>query len=140
MEFNRDSLKALRMELSKVLTQFGIDKGIVLELGNISYDNERFTGKITGYAGDKADVLNKKFVDAFTMYAKMYDVNENIKPGTTVISNGIAYQVIGLDISKPKNCVILKNMKNNKYANTTIENINSLYGKTQKFNEVFVEM
>jgi hypothetical protein len=135
MNFNKDTLKVLRMELSKVLTQFGIEKGIMLELGNISYDEKQFTSKIIGYAGGKAEALNERYEDAFTAYAtNVFGINKEIQIGTSIINNGTKYEVRGIDMKRRTKVVVLQNIANEKYANTDAETLNRMYESTRKFN------
>lgn len=92
---DRKKVKEFRKEISEVLEKYGKEKGVQIELGNIRFDNNSFTGKIKVILAEneeKAEQIEwNKYCNRFNLKEKDY--------GKIVDFMGQKYRIVQL---KPK--------------------------------------
>jgi len=97
-KFDRDILKLLRTDIDKALLEVGNKYGINLKMGNISFTEEEFSGKV------KAAVANKKEQneeEKFKNTCRLVGLTAE-DFGMVFVLNGKTYVVCAIDLNKRK--------------------------------------
>lgn len=81
MELNNQNFKKFCNDFNKVLADFGKEHGLELSISNISFNNNSFSTKLTGYNienGKSSDQIKyknteikQKIIDSFNNYEKI---------------------------------------------------------------------
>lgn len=104
--FDKGNMKMLREEIEAVLDFIYNDYGVKLEIGNITYSGEKFTTRLTGYAGApaekeklerKADQAEKDFGILSLLYGLAPD-----DLGKTFAASGHIWKIKGIKAKSKK--------------------------------------
>jgi hypothetical protein len=87
----RPGLKEIRKDLTADLEKFFAERGLSVDLGSFSFDEDHFTTKMTVNAGSKSDAKQKAFVKNAFMYGLKAD-----DYGKTFMSNGEEFRISGI--------------------------------------------
>jgi len=90
-------LKNFRTEFKDAVKELEEKHGIVIHLGNISYDSSHFTGKIEVRLDSVSP--NQKYIDTFKLLYKMYGLDED-SLNKSFKSNGQTLKFVGIDSKK----------------------------------------
>jgi hypothetical protein len=113
-QINIEFLKNFREDFKDAVKELEEKHGIVIHLGNISYNNSQFTSKLEVRLDSVSP--NQKYIDTFKLLYKMYGLDEDML-GKTFNACGKTLKFVGLD-SKKRNypCICEGNGKSYKLS------------------------
>lgn len=126
---DREKIKNVRVVLDKILNQHRDELkniGISVNLGNASFDNVSANIKISIVdIGEGGKVVDLRKTD-WDRYAEMHGLKKEWL-GQNLTMNGREYKIVGLDVKKRKNPVIVES--NGKTFVVPVENVVLRMGK-----------
>lgn len=127
MNFTNATLGEFRTEFSKAVKDLEEKQGIVIDLGNISYNSERFTTRMTVINKEKVkteqEIEEEKFnsyANAFKRFYKMFNLPED-SLNKTFIDGRKTLKFVGLDMKKRAYPCILVNVSSGSQYKTSAE-------------------
>ena len=123
MEINKKTLKQFRASFALAVRELEDEYKVSVKLGNISYGDISFTGKIEVIAGSNADeVLRNKFEDSLKTYGYRYpDLKiEHFDQG--IMYQGQRVKIVGIKPRSPKYPIVYQT-KDGKKWKTSYEEI-----------------
>tara|TARA_R110000823_G_C15772361_1_gene484185 strand:- start:370 stop:792 length:423 start_codon:yes stop_codon:yes gene_type:complete len=107
-QFNKENLTELRQAINNSLNLIGRTFGIQIELGNVSFQDYNFTGKIQANLEPKnGELFTKQAIDYKAFHTRFGLEKEWL--GKSFQRHGKTYTVIGLNTKAPKYPVICSN-------------------------------
>ena len=106
--FNKSNLADVRSAINTSLNDVADHFGITLEIGNISFEGNRFTTKITANIVSEDGVVQTREREDFTRYAKTLCDLDPDWLDDTYSSQGRTYQITGLKTKARKNKIMLE--------------------------------
>lgn len=120
-EFNKQTLNEIRIELDKVLTEFGDKHNLKFVIPNIGYTANEFHTKLTCSLKVKPD--GKTFdpeLENFDKYHKMYGLQKS-DLGKTFEMKGRSFKITGLNPKRRTCPLVIKDLGNNKSYQTEVD-------------------
>lgn len=111
--FTKTLLKEIRKDVDEALKTVGDKYGIDLSLGNISYTKDSFTGKLLAEKRLSSDEVEDKKRKEWNNNCSIYGFTKEDYQ-KTFEHKGKIYALIGFATSRPKFCVIAKDIKTGK--------------------------
>jgi hypothetical protein len=110
---NRAKCKDLRQQIQSALNDIADGQGLTLEIGNISFDEDGFTTRLTCKEGTEDEALKRDFDKVCRLFDhEPSDFRKDVFLGAN--KNHLLY-LIGFNTKAPKNCVILESAKDGKH-------------------------
>jgi hypothetical protein len=98
--FNKENLRQIRKEIDEVLAVVAANHGISIEGGNITYQSDKFTIKLTATINKPGAVTGAAAAD-FERYCGIYGLVPS-DLGRSFMSNGNTYKLVGLKMKNRK--------------------------------------
>ena len=106
--FNKSNLADVRSAINTSLNDVADHFGITLEIGNISFEGNRFTTKITANTVSEDGVVQTREREDFTRYAQsLCDLNPDWLDDSFT-HRGLTYKITGLKTKASKNKIMLE--------------------------------
>tara|TARA_B110000259_G_C13969031_1_gene383930 strand:- start:383 stop:790 length:408 start_codon:yes stop_codon:yes gene_type:complete len=125
-QFDRQSLRALRVDLDSAMASIASKYGIELSAGNISFTSETATIKVdAGIIGSNGRAVTKE-AKAFDQYKRLVGLGD-LNIGDSVNVQGKQYTITGYKPRSKKSPVCIENAKGQGYKVSVemIKNYNS---------------
>ena len=125
-QFDRQSLRALRVDLDSAMASIASKYGIELSAGNISFTSETATIKVAaGIIGSNGRAVTKE-AKAFDQYKRLVGLSD-LNVGDSVNVQGKQYTITGYKPRSKKSPVCIENAKGQGYKVSVemIKNYNS---------------
>lgn len=125
-QFDRQSLRALRVDLDSAMASIASKYGIELSAGNISFTSETATIKVAaGIIGSNGRAVTKE-AKAFDQYKRLVGLGD-LNVGDSVNVQGKQYTITGYKPRSKKSPVCIENAKGQGYKVSVemIKNYNS---------------
>ena len=125
-QFDRQSLRALRVDLDSAMATIASKYGIELSAGNISFTSETATIKVAaGIIGSNGRAVTKE-AKAFDQYKRLVGLGD-LNVGDSVNVQGKQYTITGYKPRSKKSPVCIENAKGQGYKVSVemIKNYNS---------------
>jgi hypothetical protein len=125
-QFDRKSLRALRVDLDAAMAKVAKMHGISLTAGNISFTSDTATIKVAAGVINSSGVVVTKEAKAFDQYKRLVGLG-SLNVGDTVDVQGKDYTITGYKPrSKSAVCIENANGKGYKVSVQTIKDYNAL--------------
>lgn len=118
-QINIEFLKNFRQDFKDAVKELEEKHGIVIHLGNISYNTNSFTSKIEVRLDSVSP--NQKYIDTFKLLYKMYGLDEDML-NKSFMANGTSLKFVGLD-SKKRNYPCICEGNNGKSYKLSVEQL-----------------
>ena len=105
-KFNKSNLNTIRKDLEKALAEVSKKHNIGLEIGNISFENSKFTTKLTATIGDGSEYERSNF----ERKSFIYDMPKGWY-GKTFTSNGQTFEITGINTRASKSPINFRDIK-----------------------------
>ena len=106
--FEKSNLADIRSAINTSLNDVADHFGITLEIGNISFEGNRFTTKITANIVSEDGVVQTREREDFTRYAQsLCDLNPDWLDDSFT-HRGLTYKITGLKTKASKNKIMLE--------------------------------
>ena len=105
-QFDRQTLRALRVDLDAAMASIASKYGIQLNAGNISYTAETATIKVQAGVINKSGQVVTKDAQAFNKYKRLVGLG-NLNVGDTINIQGKSYTISGYK-PRSKNAVLVQ--------------------------------
>lgn len=115
--FNREIFKSIRPSLNEALTKVAKEYGINLEFNTISFDDNRFTTRLTGEIPGKSDTLPVRFASINVGFPA---VGTRFKTGRSV------FEVTGYKTNRPKYPICATQVGTGRKFKFTVAQVNNL--------------
>ena len=106
--FNKSNLADVRSAINTSLNDVADHFGITLEIGNISFEGNRFTTKITANTVSEDGVVQTREREDFTRYAQSLCDLDPDWLDKSYTSQGLVYKITGLKTKARKNKIMLE--------------------------------
>ena len=106
--FNKSNLADVRSAINTSLNDVADHFGITLEIGNISFEGNRFTTKITANIVSEDGVVQTREREDFTRYAQSLCDLDPDWLDKSYTSQGLVYKITGLKTKARKNKIMLE--------------------------------
>lgn len=117
MTIDKQTLQAFREDFKAATAELEKKYNISISLGNISYTETEFHGKLTANSKDVyANTLNNKLLDS---------LGAKFTIGDKFVYKNAEFEVIGYNGKKPKMPVMLRNTQTGNQASCTVNFVNS---------------
>lgn len=131
-EFNRKNLKELRPEIQAVLDMIHHEYGVKIELGSMSFSADKFTARITGYAGEEADKgrserRENEFEQCFRLQSFLLGLKET-DLGKKFGMGGKDYILIGMKPKAQKYPLLGKDVETGKTFKFSVDSVKAGLG------------
>ncbi|MCQ2737023.1 MAG: hypothetical protein MJ224_00205 [archaeon] len=122
MTIDKQTLQAFRIDFKEAMKELETKYNITVNLGNISYTNREFSGKINCYSNDenaKNTVNNMLKADG-----------AKFKLGDKFVYKNAEFEIVSVDYKKRRMPVVLKNTQTGNNANASIDFVNSFFNNS----------
>jgi len=109
--FTKSNLKSVRTEIETALNKVGEKLGISLSIGNISFNADQFTSKLTANSTTDKGEVNQKEWDRFCLFTS-FDKDDF---GKSFIQGGTTYTICGVKARSRKYPILAKNASGTTY-------------------------
>ena len=106
--FNKSNLADVRSAINTSLNDVADHFGITLEIGNISFQDNRFSTKITANIVSEDGVVQTREREDFTRYAQTLCDLDPDWLDKSYTSQGLTYKITGLKTKARKNKIMLE--------------------------------
>jgi len=106
--FNKSNLADVRSAINTSLNDVADHFGITLDIGNISFEGNRFTSKITANIVSEDGVVQTRERKDFTRYAQTLCDLDPDWLDKSYTNNGKSYKITGLKTKATKNKIMLE--------------------------------
>ena len=106
--FNKSNLADVRSAINTSLNDVADHFGITLEIGNISFEGNRFSTKITANIVSEDGVVQTREREDFTRYAQSLCDLDPDWLDKSYTSQGLVYKITGLKTKARKNKIMLE--------------------------------